>query len=155
MSIFGPDGVPNGKDVTRLHHSLGLGRAQEDAHFADDFDYENEYEYEEYGAYEYDDFNYDAYEGDDDAYLGYDHDDTVEDDEDVPEELNTSYDQCEEAYLGYLEARKRMRDLANARGFYPIVALADDNPRSTAPRSRGKDGKKGKGRGKGKGKGAS
>ncbi len=104
---------------------------------------------------EYDDFRYDAYEGDDDAYLGYDHDDTVEDDEDVPEELNTSYNQCEEAYLGYLEARKRMRDLANARGFYPIVALADDqHPRATAPRSRGKDGKKGKGRGKGKGKGA-
>ena len=57
---------------------------------------------------------------DDDAYWGQEEE---EYEEDVPEELHEHYDKCEEAYFGYLEARKRMRDLATARSIRAHACL--------------------------------
>ena len=53
--------------------------------------------------------------------------------------------QTEEAYVNYLESRRRMRDLALSRGFYPIVALGPEVGQQAY-------GRKGDGKGKGKGK---
>ena len=96
---------------------------------------------------------YDQYEegfyGEEDYYYeGYD-DYEIDEEEDVPEDLNRAYGKTEEAYIGYLDARKKMRELANNRGFYPAMAIGPDfdSPRErnyTAPRPKGK----GKGRGK-------
>ena len=78
-----------------------------------------------------------------------------------PEELDEAYDQCDEAYISYLESRRRMRELALSRGFYPVVAIPpDDNGggrqswKGGGGKSKGKGKGKSKGKSKGKGKGA-
>ena len=53
------------------------------------------------------------------AYDGYHEQDFLND---IPEELNESYDKCDEAYFGYIKARRRMKDLVTARGLHPIMA---------------------------------
>ena len=59
----------------------------------------------------------------------------------------------EEAYATFVEARKRMNDMARSRGFYPIVALAPEPPtRFQSGGTSGKGGKSGRGGKKGKGK---
>lgn len=79
--------------------------------------------------------------------------------------LRTIYDveAYDTAYAAYQDARKRFTDLKLARGYLPVVALADPSAGNVAPGvsqaphspSRSfKGGKKGKGSGrKGKGKG--
>ena len=69
----------------------------------------------------------------------------------------------DEAYAAYLDARKRFSDLKLARGFLPVVALADaqanltpglspTSSTSSPGRGKGKGPKGSKGKGKGKGK---
>jgi hypothetical protein len=45
-------------------------------------------------------------------------------DEEVPEELDQASQDVEDANVNYLHSRQKMRELALARGFYPVVALA-------------------------------
>ena len=52
------------------------------------------------------------------------------DDDTIPEELEESMDQADEAYVSCVESRKRMFELALSRGFYPVVALGPDFERS-------------------------
>ncbi len=125
--------------------------------------------------WEYDEENYDDYEegyhGEEDELYDYEGQDEHEaDEDDVPEDLNRAYDKTEEAFVVYFDARKKMRELANSRGFYPVAAVGPDfqsdrppERRPAAPRGKGKGkgrGKlsrpskgRGKGHGKGKGKG--
>ena len=42
----------------------------------------------------------------------------------VPEELDQASQDVEDANVNYLDGRQKMRELALARGFYPVVALA-------------------------------
>ena len=35
-------------------------------------------------------------------------------------------DHADEAYVSYVESRKRMKELALSRGFYPIVAIGQE-----------------------------
>ena len=65
--------------------------------------------------------------------------------EPLPSDVESAVDQTEEAYVNYLESRRRMRDLALSRGFYPIVALGPEVGQQGY-------GRKGDGKGKGKGK---
>ena len=82
------------------------------------------------------------------------------DDDTIPEELEESIDQADEAYVSCVESRKRMFELALSRGFYPVVALGPDFERSGSrfPKGDGKGkwksgGGKGKSEGTGKGGG--
>ena len=73
------------------------------------------------------------------------------DDEEISAEIDEASIAVEDAYINYLDSRKKMRELALARGFYPVVAL--DMGGSAG--SGGKGGQKGSsksGGGKGKGK---
>eukprot|EP00913_Durusdinium_trenchii_P000385 g353.t1 len=104
MKMFGGDHKPNTKD---------LRTGGKDETF-----YEEEWEvYDDEKAYEmteeYDWPEEEAYEADED--------------EEWPEELDEAYDQCDEAYISYLESRRRMRELALSRGFYPVVAIPPDD----------------------------
>ena len=63
----------------------------------------------------------------------------------------------DEAFAAYLDARRRFQDLKISRGFYPVVALADQSPTHAGPqlpigRGKGSGGGKPKGKGRGKGK---
>ena len=69
--------------------------------------------------------------------------------EEMPEEVEEAADQMDEAYISYLESRRRMRDLALSRGFYLLVAIGPE----VYGKSRGRGDGKGKGKSKGKGKG--
>ena len=91
-------------------------------------------EYDDLEDYGFDD----VYYQDDDAYTyGYDpdYDDTIDEveytgeaDEDIPQELDEASLAVEDAFINYLDSRKKMRELALSRGFYPVVAIGmDDN----------------------------
>ena len=141
IRMFGGDSKPNTKD------SILKG----EIHYMDA-------EYDDLEDYGFDD----VYYQDDDAYTyGYDpdYDDTIDEveytgeaDEDVPQELDEASLAVEDAFINYLDSRKKMRELALSRGFYPVVAIGmDDN--GGAFKGRGKaSGGKGKSKGKGRGK---
>ena len=141
IRMFGGDSKPNAKD------SILKG----EIHYMDA-------EYEDLEDYGFDD----VYYQDDDAYTyGYDpdYDDTIDEveytgeaDEDIPQELDEASLAVEDAFINYLDSRKKMRELALSRGFYPVVAIGmDDN--GGAFKGRGKaSGGKGKSKGKGRGK---
>ncbi|CAL1173933.1 unnamed protein product [Cladocopium goreaui] len=141
IRMFGGDSKPNAKD------SILKG----EIHYMDA-------EYDDLEDYGFDD----VYYQDDDAYTyGYDpdYDDTIDEveytgeaDEDIPQELDEASLAVEDAFINYLDSRKKMRELALSRGFYPVVAIGmDDN--GGAFKGRGKaSGGKGKSKGKGRGK---
>ena len=111
MRMFGGDHRPNPKDLNRQ------GR---DEAFYEEEQMEDDCFYEEEG--------YEDWFGDGEEY-GYGHDEECyyEDaEEPLPSDVESAVDQTEEAYVNYLESRRRMRDLALSRGFYPIVALGPE-----------------------------
>ena len=141
VRMFGGDHKPNARD---------LGRVQQ-ANNKDDVLYEED-DSEWYEEFEE---GYAAEEWYDDEAFEYGE---IEDDE-IPEELEEAMELTDEAYVSYIESRKRMKELALSRGFYPVVALGPDFEKGShrSPKGEGKSGKgKGKsGFGKGKGKGKS
>ncbi|CAK9074702.1 Copia protein, partial [Durusdinium trenchii] len=96
-----------------------------------------------------------------DAYFGDWPDDPEEvnyEDDELEEILHQEDDmpdvddpEWEEAYASYLDARRRFAELKTNRGYYPVVALADPSPSSSAqsqrpypPKGKGSKGSKGK-----------
>ena len=108
IRMFGGDSKPNAKD------SILKG----EIHYMDA-------EYDDLEDYGFDD----VYYQDDDAYTyGYDpdYDDTIDEveytgeaDEDIPQELDEASLAVEDAFINYLDSRKKMRELALSRGFLP------------------------------------
>ena len=80
--------------------------------------------------------------------------------EEAPQELGEASLMVEDAYISYLDSRRKMRELALSRGFYPVVAIdMNDNYNKGTGRAHGKarntgrgTGPKGKSKGKGGGK---
>ena len=95
-------------------------------------------------AYEaYDDFEWSGgYE--DDIYEAADYDD-----EEPDFEVDEAADNVDEAYINYLESRRRMRELALSRGFFSVVALPPDDVKGWNKGGAG-GGSTSKGKGKGK-----
>ena len=64
-------------------------------------------------------------------------------DDDVPAELVQAAEEMDDAYLNYVDSRRKMKEIALSRGFFPVVAIPPDwNPGSS---SKGKSSPKGKG----------
>ena len=116
VMMFGADSKPNVKDIPirgrRVEH--------EEANWLDDdvphFYLDDEEPWEEY---------------EDEAYVADSYEDPWWDEvppAEVPEELDEAYDDAEEAYVNWVDSRRRMKELANSRGFYPVVALIDPPP---------------------------
>ena len=133
VQIFGADHRPHVRDVARSQKIPGS--SQEEGFAAEAFSLENGDEYDENEGwyeedelqqwYQDDDCYYEDEEWyDDDAYYG------EEGDEEIDEEM-------EEAYLGYLEARQKMRDISNSRGFYPVFAMIPEE-RRRPPKGKGR-----------------
>ena len=135
MKIFGPDHVPNHKDIVRATKNLGHTTGQEDVHYIqeygnsesfpeqfdmsyDDGSWEDEYDEYSYAedAYYADEFWDESYE---DGAYEYEYDDQAE--EEVVPELEEAADKTEEAYMGYLEARKRCAKLPTHEAFTPSL----------------------------------
>ena len=133
MKMFGGDHKPNPKDLQRTSNST-------EVFFEDDYDVEDEE-----GYYGEDDFN-DWWEEE----VNFEE---WQDDEPWPEELDEAVDATEEAYISYLDSRRRMRELALSRGFYPVVAIGPETD-GRGQGSKGKGSSKGQSKGKGKGKSA-
>ena len=101
----------------------------------DDGDYENE---------EYEDFDEPYTE---DTYGANDYEDT-----EFPDEGLGDDDNLEEAYAAYLDARRHFAQMKAARGYFPVVALADSGS-SMAAGSQSPKPPEGRGKGRGKVKG--
>ena len=137
--MFGGDSKPSSKDSV-LKGDINYVDNMEQEIYEDDEVYDT-YFYQDYQE----DYTYEENYGDEDYVDEIEY--TGEVDEEVSAELDETSCQVEEAYyVNYLDSRRKMRELALARGFYPVVALDMGNNNS-------KGGGKGKGSGKGKGKG--
>ena len=136
MKMFGGDHRPNPKDLMKMTGSSN------DVMFEDDYDIDDEE-----GFYEEEDLEW----WDDEIHY--------EEDEEWPEEMDEAADAVDEAFISYLDSRRRMRELALSRGFFPVVALGPDVEGKGGGKGKGKSSSKGKGKGKssmkGKGKGKS
>ena len=134
MRMFGGDHRPNPKD---------FGKINKDDVFYEDFD--DEVYYEEEDDELYDNYDEEAGDGWDDVYY----------EDEIPEDVENAVDQVEDAYVSYVGSRRRMRELALSRGFYPIVVLGPEAQNDKGKGfSRGKrQGKSKGGKGKGKSKG--
>ena len=141
IRMFGGDSKPNAKD------SVLYVDAEDDGDFYDDDYIHDEVYYQDDDSYHY---GYDPDYGDAIDEVAY----TGEADEDVPPELDEASLAVEDAFINYLDSRKKMRELALSRGFYPVVAIGlDDHGHGGSSKGRGKSsGGKGKSKGKGRGK---
>ena len=144
--MFGGDSKPNAKDTV-------FRSTRDDLHYLD---------------------HYDCFHDEDDVQEVYYHNEEVDewpeeeimeeidligcDDEEVALEIDEAAVAVEDAYINYLDSRKKMRELALARGFYPVVALDMGGGQGDSGKGRSKGstktggkgkGKKGKGHGKG------
>ena len=97
--LYGGDHKPENQDVRR---AAGRAAARTAETCFGEEEYDEEYE--------------------EDIYYEDEGDEAVEDDE-IPQELDEAYYECEEAMATWQEARRKMNELARARGFYPVVAL--------------------------------
>ena len=111
--------------------------------------YLDDYAYQQYEDADYEDeWPEDAEEPyDEDTYNAQDYEDTEFPDESYGEDAP-----LEEAYASYLDARRHFAQLKAARGYFPVVALADGGGQTMAAGSQAPRAPKGKGSGKGKGK---
>eukprot|EP00435_Cladocopium_sp_Y103_P067059 s369_g29.t1 len=107
---------------------------------------------EDYAYHQWDDADYEDEQPEDyeepyneDAYDAQDYDETEFPDESYGEDAP-----LEEAYASYLDARRHFAQLKAARGYFPVVALADGGGQSMAAGSQAPRPPKGKGTGKGK-----
>ena len=137
--MFGPDHVPNARDVARVTKSMG------DEVLAADFDLD---EANSHGSPS--PVGWDA----DESYFEGEEEPEAEDyEEETPPELEAAARQTEEAYTTWVEARRQMNDLARARGFFPVSQTLQyfkpPTPDSSSPS------RESKGRGKGKKRGRS
>ena len=141
IRMFGGDHKPSARDLGRMVSS----GAKEETYYEED---DEEWFEEAAIAEEWDEWY------DEEAFGADEYDEEY----DIPEELEEAMDQADEAFVSYVESRKRMKELALSRGFYPVVALGPEVEKNTTYRSPKGEGKGGKGKGKfggGKGKGKS
>jgi hypothetical protein len=64
--------------------------------------------YREYDEENYDDYEEGYYGGEDERYYYERYDECEAEEDDVPEDLSRACDKTEEAFMGYLDARKKM-----------------------------------------------
>eukprot|EP00435_Cladocopium_sp_Y103_P032566 s1782_g8.t1 len=111
--------------------------------------YMEDYAYQQWDEADYDEEYPEDYEEPytEDTYEAQDYDD-----QDFPDETYGEDAPLEEAYASYLDARRHFAQLKAARGYFPVVALADGGGSSMAAGSQAPRPPKGKGKGKVKGK---
>ena len=133
------DHKPNAKDLFR---STG---GNENAYAIND--------YEEADYYEETDDYQDEFWWEDDAYHTehYAEDDSLVDDD--ASEVEQAVEQMEDAHINYVDSRRKMKEIAPSRGFFPVVAVPPSDFGSDLGKSYGKGKAKGNGRSKGKGRG--
>ena len=145
VDVADVDPQPNAKDTTFRNdvHMVDNDMAEDEAY--ETYYYDDEEAYEIYYNHDEDDYMDDAY-----------YQDTVAEDE-IPQDLDEATLVVEDAYINYLDSRRKMRELALSRGFYPVVAIdMNDNYGKGGGKSYGKgrnSGGGGKSKGKSKGKG--
>ena len=112
IRMFGGDHVPNARDLGARSTTSSKEEVyveEEDEWYDDGDGYANDGDWYDDEAFEADEYE--------------------EDDEPIPEELEEAMELTDEAYVSYIESRKRMKELALSRGFYPVVALGPDYDR--------------------------
>ena len=131
IRMFGGNSKPNPRDLNKSF--------QTSENFFEDV--EDEEFYEE----EYEDWGAEVFYEDDEVEESFE--------AEIPEDLEGATDAMDEAFVSYGDSRRRMRELALARRFYPVMAIGPEFGRGG--RGKGDGRPKGKGKGKPKGKGPS
>ncbi|CAK0797600.1 unnamed protein product [Prorocentrum cordatum] len=103
LDTYGAEAVPDKRDVKRVERML-VGQGHKDDLEEEEYDYD---EYEEYDAEEYEE----------EADVA----------EELPQDVEEAQIACDEAYLSFVDAKRRVAEIAKSRGFYPIVAVAPDS----------------------------
>ena len=125
--MFGGDSKPNAKDTTFRNEVHMVDNDMDDDEAYETYYYDDEEAYEIYYNHDEDDYMDDAY-----------YQDTVADEE-IPQDLDEATLVVEDAYINYLDSRRKMRELALSRGFYPVVAIdMNDNYGKGGGKSYGK-----------------
>ena len=110
LKMFDGDHKPNVRDLHRT--------TPESAYQVED---DEDVFYEEpANLYYEDEVYYDHHE----PYTGdFEEDSVYYEDELVPEELDAANEEVEDAYMSYVDSRRRMKEIALARGFFPVMAV--------------------------------
>ena len=104
--MFGGDSKPNLKDSALRGADINMAET-----------YKHYYEYDDVDEAYYQSYDEDEIYMDDYEEVDY----TNEEEEPPPPELDEALIATEEAYISYLDSRKKMRELALARGFFPLL----------------------------------
>ena len=142
LKLFGGDHKPNARDLFKV----GAGHAEAGLTV----------DYAEKADVYYDEVEEEPWFGDETYYEDACINDYLDDgeyEEEVPEELEQAADEAEDAFLNYVDSSKRMKELALARGFFPVVAMPPPDWRGPAIFGKSSSKGRGKGRGKSNGKG--
>ena len=107
--MFGGDSKPNSKDTVFRNSRDELHYIEQNEYFPEENETQEVYYYDEADEWPED-------EMDEIDFVGCD-------DEEISAEIDEASIAVEDAYINYLDSRKKMRELALARGFYPVVAL--------------------------------
>ncbi|CAK0816650.1 unnamed protein product [Prorocentrum cordatum] len=151
LDTYGAEAVPDKRDVKRVERMLVGQGHKDDVHYTNDYEWERGLSYED-SYLEEEEYDYDEYE----EYDAEEYEEEADVAEELPQDVEEAQIACDEAYLSFVDAKRRVAEIAKSRGFYPIVAVAPDNNfqhGKGASRSAKPTGGKGKGRSKGKGKG--
>ena len=129
--MFGGDHKPNLRDLHRSNQEAAYQVEEEDDIYYDD----STDVYAEYGD-----------------HYGVDYEDeNVFYEEDIPEELEVANEEVDDAYMNYVDSRRKMKEIA--RGFFPVMAVPPSEFGQGGGWGGGKQRWKGRGKSKGKGKG--
>ncbi|CAK0858250.1 unnamed protein product [Prorocentrum cordatum] len=151
LDAYGAEAVPDKRDVKRVERMLVGQGHKDDVHYTNDYEWERGLSYED-SYLEEEEYDYDEYE----EYDAEEYEEEADVAEELPQDVEEAQIACDEAYLSFVDAKRRVAEIAKSRGFYPIVVVAPDNNfqhGKGASRPAKPAGGKGKGRSKGKGKG--
>jgi len=153
--LFGQDYKGRASDNKSWKSGKGYGASRwsgnqnymvEDAYEMDDEDWPDEPDDDASTWEQWDDEAYEMDENYEDGYYTY-----ILEENDLDDEHYAEAEQhYEEIYATYLDARRQMANMKASRGFYPVVALADNTSLPSSPSSQAPRPPKSKGKGKSK-----
>ncbi|CAK0883894.1 unnamed protein product [Prorocentrum cordatum] len=128
LDACGAEGLPDKRDIKRVERVLLAQNARGEDNCANDYEWGRGLSYEdtclEEGEYE-DEAEHEYEDADEEAEIA----------EELPQDVEGAQLACDEAYLSFVDAKKRVAEIAKSRSFCPIVAVAPDNnyQREAAP----------------------
>ncbi|CAK0887762.1 unnamed protein product, partial [Prorocentrum cordatum] len=122
LDTYGAEAVPDKRDVKRVERMLVGQGHKDDVHYTNDYEWERGLSYED-SYLEEEEYDYDEYE----EYDAEEYEEEADVADELPQDVEEAQIACDEAYLSFVDAKRRVAEIAKSRGFYPIVAVAPGN----------------------------